>query len=222
MSLPRALVVLAGACRVYGGGRAAVVGLQPTTCAVAEDSRIALVGPPGSGKSTLLNLMAGYDAPTLGTVHWPGASGRPTDAVAMISQAPALLPQLTVLENAAMPLRLMGTPPGEATRIATNALGLLGLEDLRDRRADEISTGEGQLVAVARALVGEPRLILADQPTEQLDAALGRRVIDILVAAADQCRAGLVVSTQDRLVAERLGERWSMEAGRLECARPAC
>jgi ABC-type lipoprotein export system ATPase subunit len=222
MSLPRALVVLAGACRIYGRGRTAVVGLQPTTCAVAPESRIALVGPPGSGKSTLLNIMSGYDAPTLGTVAWPGWSGRPTDAVAMICQAPALLPSLTVLENTAMPLRMLGTPPGEATRVATNALGLLGLEELRDRRADEVSAGEAQLVAVARALVGEPRLILADQPTEQLDAALGRRVIDILVAAADHCGAGLVVSTQDRLVAERLREQWSMEAGRLERLRPAC
>jgi ABC-type lipoprotein export system ATPase subunit len=222
MNLPRALVVLAGACRIYGRGRHAVVGLQPTTCAVASESRIALMGPPGSGKSTLLNIMAGYDAPTLGTVDWPGWSGRPTDAVAMISQVPALLPPLTVLENAAMPLRMLGIPPGEATRVATNALGLLGLEELRDRRADEISAGEAQLVAVARALVGEPRLILADQPTEQLDAALGCRVIDILVAAADHCGAGLVVSTQDRLVAERLREQWSMEAGRLERLHPAC
>jgi ABC-type lipoprotein export system ATPase subunit len=219
------LVVLAGACRIYRVGRESVVALHPTTCAVAADSRIALVGPPGSGKSTLLKIMAGYDDPTIGTVTWPAIAPemeRPPESVAMICQAPALLPTMTVVENVALPLQLSGTTPAEAMRVATTALGLLELDDLRDRGSDEISAGEAQLVAVARALVGEPRLILADQPTEQLDATMGTKVIDILVAAADHCRAGLVVATQDLLVADRLRERWSMAAGRLERLRPAC
>lgn len=219
------LVVCAGAARTYGGGSAAVVALRPTTCVVGPAARVALVGPSGSGKTTLLHLMAGLDQPTVGTVAWPAIGPRPTlrpGPVAVVFQGPSLLPALTVGENVALPLVLAGRRQADARRAAVSALALMDLDHLSDALPEEISGGQSQRVAVARALAGEPRLILADEPTGQLDAAAGREVVEILLAAADHAGAALVVSTHDTAVAARLDERWQMHDGRLLTGRDGC
>jgi ABC-type lipoprotein export system ATPase subunit len=226
------LVRCAGAARTYGSGQRATVALQPATCEVRPGDSIALVGPSGSGKSTLLHLMGGLDEPTLGTVSWPAigssAALRP-GPVATIFQGPSLLPPLTVAENVALPLILDGRGDAEALRLARISLELLDLLELAEKLPEEISGGQAQRVAVARALAGEPRLILADEPTGQLDRANGAAVVDALIAAAEHARpdppgllgdgepAGpaLVVSTHDPTVAERLSERWELHNGRL-------
>jgi predicted ABC-type transport system involved in lysophospholipase L1 biosynthesis ATPase subunit len=210
------LVSCDGAARTYGSGATATVGLQPTDCAVAPGARIALVGPSGSGKSTLLHLMAGLDRPTHGTVTWPGLDGgRP----AVVFQGPSLLPPLTVLENVALPLILAGEADADARLRAHAALERLGLDELADKLPEEISGGQSQRVAIARALAGRPRLLLADEPTGQLDAVTGAAIVDALLEAAANADAALVVATHDPAVAARLDERAEMHSGRLTWSR---
>jgi putative ABC transport system ATP-binding protein/lipoprotein-releasing system ATP-binding protein len=213
-----------GAGRTYGRGAAATVALQPATCEIADGARIAIVGPSGSGKSTLLHLLAGLDEPTVGTVDWPAIGDRDAlrpGPVAVVFQGPSLLAPLTVAENVALPLLLAGAAPDDAQDRATAALARLELLDLREKLPEEISGGQAQRVAVARALAGEPRLILADEPTGQLDHVNAAAVVDVLLAGADHSGAGLVVSTHDPAVAERLDEQWAMRSGALHSREAA-
>jgi ABC-type lipoprotein export system ATPase subunit len=210
------LVRCEAAARTYGSGATATVGLQPTDCAIAAGAGIALVGPSGSGKSTLLHLLAGLDRPTHGSVTWPGLNGqRP----AVVFQGPSLLPPLTVVENVALPLILAGESDFNARLRALAALGRLGLAELAEKLPEEISGGQSQRVAIARALAGRPRLLLADEPTGQLDAVTGAAVVGALLEAAGSVGAALVVATHDGAVAERLDERAEMHSGRLTWSR---
>jgi len=209
----------ADVARTYGSGRTATVALHGTSCQVAEGDRIAIVGPSGSGKSTLLHLMAGLDRPTAGTVDWPALGPleclRP-GPVAVIFQGPSLLSPLDVIENVALPLLLGGATEAEAADAARHALVRLDLASLADKLPEELSGGQAQRVAVARALAGVPRFILADEPTGQLDHLTAAQVVDVLVAAADDCGAALVVATHDLAVADRLHRRWHLVDGRLQ------
>lgn len=222
MNAVEPLAVCRDASRTYGRGQTATVALAPTDCEIHSGQQIALTGPSGSGKSTLLYLLAGLDDPTTGTVTWPGigdrAQLRPA-GVAMIFQGPSLLAPLTVAENVALPLILGGLQDGEAHAAAREALERLGLAGLAGKLPDEISGGQAQRVAVARVLARTPRLILADEPTGQLDAANGATVIDTLIEAGRQTGAGLIVSTHDPAIAARFPVRWEMHDG--ELAMPA-
>jgi ABC-type lipoprotein export system ATPase subunit len=204
--------------RTYGTGQAATVALQATDCEVNAGQRIALVGPSGSGKSTLLHLIAGLDDPSAGAVSWPAIGTREQlrpARVAVIFQGPSLLPPLSVLENTALPLVIGGMTDSEARRVARGVLGTLGLEELADKLPEEISGGQAQRVAVARALAGQPSLILADEPTGQLDSVNAAAVLDVLLAASAHAGAALVISTHDLQIAARLPERWEIHNGRL-------
>ena len=216
------LVRCTGAARTYGEGASATVALQPADIEVFEGDSIALVGPSGSGKSTLIHLMAGLDDPSIGSVSWPAIGERDAlrpGAVAVVFQAPSLLPPLTVLENTALPLILEGVDGNHAGARAADALARLDLADLSDKLPEEISGGQAQRVAAARALAGRPRLILADEPTGQLDRASGEQVVSALIDAARHLDAALVVATHDPTVAERLDQRWEMHSGGLVTAR---
>jgi predicted ABC-type transport system involved in lysophospholipase L1 biosynthesis ATPase subunit len=153
------------------------------------------------------------DTPTLGTVR------RDADPVGIVFQGPSLLDPLTVLENVALPLLLAGESDSSERSLA--ALERLGLRELADKLPEEISGGQSQRVAVARALAREPRLILADEPTGQLDHASAELVVDVLLAAADHADAALVVCTHDPAVAARLETHWHMASGRLTAEVPA-
>jgi predicted ABC-type transport system involved in lysophospholipase L1 biosynthesis ATPase subunit len=202
--------------RTFGRGATAVVAVHGVSCAATRSDRIAIVGPSGSGKSTLLHLLAGVDRPTGGSIHWPAIDGplRP-GPVAIVFQAPFLLPALDVAENTALPLVLAGCAPLEARSIALEALARLGIEGLAAELPDVLSGGEAQRVAVARALVTNPVLLLADEPTGQLDRPTAALVVSALLQAADDCQAALVVATHDRAIATRLPSRWLMTDGRL-------
>ena len=224
MTAGEPLVRCAGAGRTYGTGRTATVALQPTDCEVPERARIAVVGPSGSGKSTLLHLLAGLDEPTVGAVEWPAIGPRSAlrpGPVGMVFQGPSLLPPLTVLENVALPAVLAGTPDRDARDEARSALETLGLAGLADKLPEEISGGQAQRAAVARALVAEPRLLLADEPTGQLDGQSASVLIATLLATAARTDAALVVATHDPAVAEQLHERWEVHDGRLVGAEEA-
>jgi predicted ABC-type transport system involved in lysophospholipase L1 biosynthesis ATPase subunit len=218
VSAPTPLVRCEAAARTFGSGATATVALQPTDLELFAGERVALVGPSGSGKSTLIHLLAGLDDPTVGTVSWPAIGGRAElrpGPVAVVFQGPSLLPPLTVLENAALPLILDGEEEEHARDLAEAALGRLELASLADKLPEEISGGQAQRVAVARALAGRPRLFLADEPTGQLDRASGAQVVNALLAAARHSGAALVIASHDPTVAERLDERWEMHSGRL-------
>ncbi|MDQ2940048.1 MAG: ATP-binding cassette domain-containing protein [Actinomycetota bacterium] len=219
MSAAEPLVRCNGAARTYGRGPAATVALQPADCEIWEGARVALVGESGSGKSTLVHLMAGLDDPTVGDVSWPGIGDRAAlrpGPVAVVFQGPSLLPPLNVLENVGLPLALAGRPQPEVRERALAALSRLSLRELAEKLPEEISGGQAQRVAVARAVVGEPRLILADEPTGQLDHEIGAVVVDELLDAAKRCGAALVLATHDTEVADHLTERWRLRSGRLE------
>jgi len=212
------LVLCKAVARTYGQGPTATVALQVTDCEVFAGQRIAVVGPSGSGKSTLLHLMAGLDDPTVGEVSWPAIGTRDElrpGRVAVVFQGPSLLPPLTVLENTSLPLVIGGMTDREAREVARAALNTLELEELADKLPEEISGGQAQRVAVARALAGQPSLILADEPTGQLDSANGAAVVDVLLAASAHAGSALVISTHDLHVAARLPERWEMLSGEM-------
>jgi ABC-type lipoprotein export system ATPase subunit len=204
--------------RTYGQGPAATVAVHGATCAVYAGDQIALMGPSGSGKSTLLHLLAGLDSPTTGEVRWPALGGDPTSwpagTIGLVFQGPSLLPDLDVAENVALPLVLAGHADGEATERALGLLADLDIADLAAKLPEEISGGQAQRVAVARALIGEPRLILADEPTGQLDHSSATAVITMLTGRARLLGAALVVTTHDPLIAEHFPTRWEMVDGR--------
>ena len=213
MSVDLALVRCRNVTRRYGSDATA---LHEASFEIRAGDRIAITGPSGSGKSTLLHLLAGLDEPSSGELSWPAigeARALRPGPVAVVFQGPSLLPPLSVLENTALPLVLLGETDARAQQRARRALAILDLEELAEKLPDELSGGQAQRVAIARALVAEPRLILADEPTSQLDRENGQHVIDVLLAAASATGAALVVATHDLAIAEQLDECWSMSDG---------
>lgn len=213
------LAVCKEVSRVFGVGANAVVAVHGTSCAVRPRARIALIGPSGSGKSTLLHLLAGLEQPTSGTVSWPALGQEAHDRAAQIGvvfQGPSLIPTLTVAENVALPLVLAGFQG--ADQRAADALDLLELAVLAPKLPEELSGGQAQRVAVARVMAQRPHLVLADEPTGQLDRATGLRLVEVLLDTVNHIDAALLVSTHDTAVAERLDTHWTMGRGRLRTA----
>lgn len=212
-------VVCDNLARTYGTGANAVVAVYGVSCTIPAGSRIALTGPSGSGKSTLLHLMAGLEAPTSGTIAWPALDGQPQGhpgRVGVVFQGPSLLPALDVAENVALPLLLADVEEDEAVERASDALHRLGIDELADKLPEQLSGGQAQRVAVARVLASRPRLILADEPTGQLDHQAAHLVVDVLLQASVELGASLVVSTHDPVIAERLDVQWAMRDGRID------
>jgi putative ABC transport system ATP-binding protein len=216
------LVRCRGIAKTFGTGHSSVVALHGVDCSIRPGDRIALAGPSGSGKSTLLHIFAGIERPTVGDITWPGLGEvlRP-GPVSMIFQANSLIPALDVAENVALPLVLAGASPTDAKSKAMDALDTLGLSGLSRSLPTEISGGQAQRVAVARSLAGEHRLILADEPTGQLDHVTGTEVIETLLETAHRLDAGLVVATHDPLIVAAVGNEWRMTDGRLRIGEPA-
>ena len=207
-----------GAARTHGRGQSAVVAVHGAHCTVHRGDRIALTGASGSGKSTLLHLMSGLDTPTAGVVTWPPWPGSPAGrpgAVGVVFQGPSLIPTLDGRENVALPLLLAGVPDDAALLRAGAALATLGVGELAAALPDEMSGGQAQRVAIARVLAAGPALILADEPTGQLDRTTADRVVTVLLETADELDAGLVIATHDEGVAARLHRRWRIVDGRL-------
>lgn len=211
------LVEALGAARSFERGGKTVEALTPATCRVRAGDRIALLGPSGSGKSTLLHLMGGLDVPSAGGIRWPLLGDREAlrpGKVAMAFQSPSLMPPLSVVENVELPLILNGRR-GDARAAAMEALERVGLADLAEKLPEELSGGQGQRVAMARAIAARPQLLLADEPTGQLDQATGRALIDGLLCWLVGSPTALVIATHDLAIAERMDRVWRMDHGRL-------
>jgi ABC-type lipoprotein export system ATPase subunit len=205
-----------GAGRVFGTNGSTVVALKHATCRIARGDRIALVGPSGSGKSTLLHLLAGLDVPTSGTVRWPALGERETlrpSKVSFVFQTESLLAPLTVIENIEVPRLLIGSNADEARNDASQILGDLDLAELADKLPEEISGGQAQRAAVARSLITRPALILADEPTGQLDHHTAKHLLSLLLRRIKGTDAALVIATHDPLIASRMETQWTMDHG---------
>lgn len=193
--------------------------LQGVDCLVLPGDRIALTGPSGSGKSTLLAILGGLDHPTSGSVIWPGlrpmrSSGRPPD-VAFVFQSPSLLPALDVRLNVCLPLMLDGQMRGMEER-ANEMLAAFGLDALADKLPGELSGGQAQRVALARALMTTPWLILADEPTGQLDHPTAHHVLDTLLGLISGSETALIIASHDRTISEKMDTSWALDKGQLE------
>lgn len=217
--MPEILASVQNGGRTYSHGKVSVVALTSVTCTIQAGDRIALVGHSGSGKSTLLHLLAGLDVPTSGEVTWPALGTRDTlrpGKVGMVFQSQSLLAPLTVVENVEIPLLLANVDIQKARKDAINALDLMQMTALAEKLPEELSGGQAQRVAIARALAARPRLILADEPTGQLDHPTAQHLFDVLLASLDGTDIAFVVATHDMSVAERMNTVWHMQHGLLE------
>jgi predicted ABC-type transport system involved in lysophospholipase L1 biosynthesis ATPase subunit len=217
LSMPDVLVEGTAVARRFRQGDRDVYALRPASFLVHSGDRIALLGPSGSGKSTLLHLMADLDIQSTGHLKWPALGPHGTlrpKHIGMVFQAPSLIPTLSAVENVEVPLRLAGGKPTPRD-VAMRALEAVGLAAVADKLPDELSGGQAQRVALARAVALKPRLVLADEPTGQLDQPTARQAIEALLGSIDGTDAALVIATHDPLVAERMNVTWLMDHGQL-------
>jgi putative ABC transport system ATP-binding protein len=197
--------------------------LEELSLEVEKGEFLALMGPSGSGKSTLLNLLAGLDRPTSGTIRVDGqevssmsnkqlAAWRATH-VGFIFQLYNLLPVLTAYENVELPLLLTRLSKRERREHVTTALGVVGLGDRMDHYPRQLSGGQEQRVGIARAIVSDPALILADEPTGDLDAASAAEILTLLQRLNDEYGKTIVMVTHDAHAAERAHRVMHLEKG---------
>ena len=201
------MVAVRGVSRTFGSGGTAVRALRDVSFEVAAGTMVALVGRSGSGKTTLLNVVGGLDRPDAGTVVVDGtevtALGEDRlarlrrETVAYVVQTFGLIPDLTAAENVGVPLRMRRTPAADRERRVALLLELVGLDGHAAQRPDELSGGQQQRVAIARALAASPRLLLADEPTGQLDAETGLSVMALLRGVVESEGVTALVSTHD-------------------------
>lgn len=198
---------------------------------LAAGSRTAVMGPSGSGKSTLVHALAGVIRPDAGEIWFDGVRVDTADEatrsrtrlarMGLVLQFGDLVPELTLVENVMLPLQVLGTRARPARARALEVLDLLGIADLADRRTGAVSGGQVQRASVARALVHEPAVVLADEPTGALDSLTAELVLDAMVSATRAVGAALVVVTHDHLVASHLDDLVVVRDGRVAVGVPA-
>lgn len=207
------MIEVKGLWRSYGEGDTLLHALRGVSLSIAEGEFTAVVGPSGSGKSTLLNLVGGLDHPSQGQVMLVGRdvaqmSGNELsdfrrDHIGFIFQAYNLIPVLTVEENVEYVMLLQGVDKAERRRRVEEILGLLGLADRRKKKPNQLSGGQQQRVAIARAVVSRPNIVLADEPTANLDSTNGAKLLDMMRQLNQREKTTFVFSTHDPMVVER-------------------
>jgi putative ABC transport system ATP-binding protein len=205
--VPDAIVEAANLTKTFRRGQVEVTALQQVDLAVKQAEFIALMGPSGSGKSTLLHLIAGMDKPTEGKLHVLGEEPAAmsehslarwrTNHLGFVFQSFNLIPVLTALENVELPLKLTSLPRKRRKENAETALKLVGLADRLDHFPRQLSGGQEQRVAIARAFVTDPDIILADEPTGNLDAASAKDVLELLQKLNKDFNKTIIMVTHD-------------------------
>jgi ABC-type lipoprotein export system ATPase subunit len=200
-----------------------VEALKSASCRILPRDRIAIMGASGSGKSTLLHIMGALDKPTSGSITWPSLEQplRP-GKIGFVFQTHSLLPTLSVIENIELPLILMNKDPAKACREGMELLERIGLRDLADKLPCELSGGQLQRVAMARVLAAKPNLILADEPTGQLDHPTAQNLITVLLTAIEDTDTAVVIATHDISIAQRMRSIWNIRHGVLEVGNTIC
>jgi putative ABC transport system ATP-binding protein len=200
-----------GLTKIYSRGRVQVAALKDVSLFLPKGIFLGIAGPSGSGKSTLLNLVGGLDTPTSGTIEVQGKMvSRMTkdelahyrrEEVGMIFQSFNLIPSLTALENVSLPLLFAGLGKSERRKRALKVLGKVGLSNRKDHRPGELSGGEQQRVAIARALINQPGILLADEPTGNLDSRTSEEIAHIIAELnKTHSLTVLMVSHEERLL----------------------
>ena len=211
--------------RTYQLDGLAVEALRSVTLEVAPGDYLSIVGRSGSGKSTLMHLLGGLDRPTSGrlliggddvaTMSAPEMARLRNRTIGFVFQSFHLLARTSAVDNVALPLTYRGIRKGERRRTAAAVLERVGLAHRLDHRPNQLSGGEQQRVAIARALVTDPAVLLADEPTGNLDTASGQAVLALLEELNAEKSVALVVVTHDREVAARAGREITMSDGRI-------
>jgi lipoprotein-releasing system ATP-binding protein len=200
--------------------------LSGVNLTIAPAERLAIIGTSGSGKTTLLQIMGGLDEPSSGEVLVGGTSIAHTSEVqkstlrnryiGFVYQFHHLLAEFTAQENVAMPLMIRRTPKDEAMAAAAELLGRVGLEARLGHKPGELSGGERQRAAVARALITKPALVLADEPTGNLDAGNGAHVLSLMLELNKELKTSLVIVTHDHSIAEQMDRVLVLQDGKLD------
>ena len=219
-------IKLRGLEKTYGEGTSSIHVLKGITLDIPHNQFVTLMGPSGSGKSTLLHILAGIDRPDKGDVELFGhslASMDETDLtiyrrniIGIIFQFFNLLPYLSALENVSLPLYLAGKGKKESHKKAIEALESVGLQDRINHRPSELSGGEQQRVAIARSISNSPSLILADEPTGNLDSANAKIVLELLMKLQKEKKMTIFMVTHDTLIGSMGTLRIKMKDGNLE------
>ena len=212
--------------REFSEGNSKLQVLRGVNLAVRPAERLAIIGASGSGKTTLLQIMGGLDEPTEGGVLVNGAPMHGTNErakgdlrnkyIGFIYQFHHLLPEFTAEENVAMPLLIRREPKPDAIGKARDLLGRVGLGERLTHKPGELSGGERQRAAVARALITRPQLVLADEPTGNLDAGNGEHVLNLMLELNEELHTSLIIVTHDHSIAERMDRILVLEDGVLK------
>ena len=220
---PRVMVAADSVCRTFGSGRTAVHALRGVSFTVDGGQLVALRGRSGSGKTTLLNIIGGLDAPTAGRAWVDGREvnrmsererlALRRDRVAFIFQSFGLVPMLSAAENVGIPLRIAGLRSGERRERVAAMLALTGVSSHAAHRPDELSGGQQQRVAIARALAGRPGLLIADEPTSQLDLESGRQIMELLLSVVRSEGVTALVATHDEALIDLADKVIALEDG---------
>jgi putative ABC transport system ATP-binding protein len=219
MTRAHPLIRLEGVERLYDDG--AITALKKVDLVIATGECLAILGPSGSGKSSLLNMLSGIDMPTKGQVYWNDLPVRSRkewatlrgSEIGIVFQEFNLLPTLTALENVEMALIGRGIPSSSRRSRAIKSLERVGLMGRLDHLPNALSGGERQRVAIARSMVNEPGLLLADEPTGNLDSANARHIIELLLGLQDDTGTTLVLITHDEDIAARCNRCVKMRDG---------
>jgi putative ABC transport system ATP-binding protein len=219
------MVTASGVSRTFGTGRVAVQALTDVSFSIRKGQLVALCGRSGSGKTSLLNIVGGLDLPTSGTVQVSGQNVTAMSehdrmmlrrrTIAFIFQSFGLIPMLSAAENVGIPLRITGTDPRAREERVALMLAVVGLEDHARQRPNELSGGQQQRVAIARALAGRPELLIADEPTGQLDSETGRQIMRLLRTVVQSEGITALVATHDTALMDLADEVLQLEDGRI-------
>ncbi|QHT63912.1 ABC transporter ATP-binding protein [Paenibacillus lycopersici] len=211
--------------RVFGRGDNKVFALRGASLCIDPGSLIALKGRSGSGKTTLLNIMGALDSPSEGTVFYGGRDGHSMSEqqknemrkkeIGLIFQSFALVPYLSAFENVELGLRIAGVPASERRKLAEEALSFVGLAQRMHHRPQELSGGEQQRTAIARAIAHKPKLILADEPTAELDSRMGRQIIEVFRELVGTLGVSVVLTTHDPHIMDLVDQVHALEDGRI-------